>query len=350
MSRWRLVMLGLATLAAVLVLVPRTFWWTGRMPAAPMDLVAGGPEVDPVGRLWIDSDTACGAGPRTDPDDCFAALWLVGRGMEIVGLSTSFGNSPGEVVQSRIAALAGQMRRAALTVPKVHIGFAAPEVGSETSAAEPDAVAALRRALEAGPLTVLALGPLTNLAATLEGRPDLLANVQRVVAVMGHQEGHLFHPSEGNGRGVVLGHGPIFRDLNARVDIAAVRAVLALGVPITLVPYDAGRGAVISGADLERYARTGPAQAWLAGQAQGWLGFWQDEVGTKGFYPFDWVAAGYLVAPWLFDCATVRAEVRREWALWLFPHDGLVVSPDSEGTVLYCPRVGAGLHDLLLTP
>lgn len=347
MRRARLVILGLSILIGSLTLVPRDVWWTGRMPTAPLDLVAGGPVVAPVGRLWIDSDAACGAGPQTDPDDCFAIHWLVGRGFDVVGLSTSFGNASGEVVQNRTAALMDQLRDVRVRVPPVHAGFSAPREGSETV---PEAVAALREALEAGPLTILALGPLTNLAAALEGRPDLAGNVQRLVAVMGHQEGHLFHPSEGNGRGALLGHGPIFRDLNVQVDTAAVRIVLAMDLPVTLIPYDAGRGAVITSEDLERYAQAGPAQAWLSSQAQDWLGFWQRKVGTDGFYPFDWVAAGYLADPRLFDCAAVRADVQREWALWLFPHDGLIVTPDAGGEVLYCPRVGDGLHELLLTP
>ncbi len=346
MTRLRLIALTALLMVGVLALTPRNFWWTGRMPVPALDLVAGGPEVDLAGRLWIDTDAGCGAGPRVDPDDCLAILWLVGRGADVVGVSTSFGNASGQVVQDRMAALLDRMQAAGLPLPPVHAGFAGPRDG----AAEPVAVEALRQALAAGPLTILALGPLTNLAAALEGRPDLVANVQRVVAVMGHQEGHLFHPSEGNGRGAVLGHGPIFRDLNVQVDVDAVRDVLAMGLPMTLIPYDAGRGAVITETDLKQYAQAGPAQDWLATQAQDWLEFWQREVGTAGFYPFDWVAAGYLIEPALFDCAVVRAKVQREWALWLVPQRSLVVAPAAEGDVLYCPQVGAGLHELLLAP
>ncbi len=341
-----LTLLGVMAVGGLALALPGS-WWTGRVPAPPLDLMPGGPEVETVGRLWIDSDAACGAGPRTDPDDCFAILWLLARGVNVVGLSTSFGNASGKVVQDRVAALVGEMHAAGLAVPPVQEGFPDPREGA---APEPPAVAGLRAALEAGPLTILALGPLTNLAAALEGRPDLVGNVRRVVAVMGHREGHLFHPSEGNGRGVMLGHGPIFRDLNVRMDIGAVRDVLALDVPLTLIPYDAGRGAVITGADLAAYARQGPAHAWLVSQSQDWLEFWQREVGTKGFYPFDWVAAGYLAEPALFGCAAVRVELQWEWALWLVPRQGLVVSPAKAGKVLYCPRVGARLHDLLLAP
>jgi len=46
-------------------------------------------------RVWIDTDAACGAGARTDPDDCFALAYLLGRDdLDIVGVSTVFGNAP----------------------------------------------------------------------------------------------------------------------------------------------------------------------------------------------------------------------------------------------------------------
>lgn len=109
-----------------------------------------------------------------------------------------------------------------------------------------------------------------------------------------------------------MGHGPIFRDLNVSVDVDAARQLMEMGLPVTLIPYDAGRGVVIDTGDLERFAQAGPAQGWVAAQAGGWLEFWQKDVGLAGFSPFDWVAAAWLVAPASFDCATVTAGVRLE--------------------------------------
>jgi purine nucleosidase len=126
--------------------------------------------------------------------------------------------------------------------------------------------------------------------------------------------------------------------------------MLALDLPLTLIPYDAGRGALIGAADLEGFARQGPAQAWLAAEAQGWLAFWQEEVGLDGFYPFDWVAAVWLVAPGMFDCAAVRAEVRLEFAFWVWPRRGLVVAQETGARTFYCPRTAHGLQGMLLAP
>lgn len=320
---------------------------------APLALTPGGPAVSPLGRIWIDTDAACAAATRTDPDDCLAILWLVSRGVDIVGVSTSFGNATGDVVADRTAALVAQMERDGLAVPLVFLGYGAPR---EPGASLPPGATALQSALEAGPLTILALGPLTNLAAALDGRPDLHRNVTRVIAVMGHRPGHVFHPTEGGGTGALFRHGPIFRDLNVSVDPDATQAVLGLSLPMTLIPYDAARATLITGADLDALALEGRPEAWVAQTARAWLTFWNDDVGLPGFYPFDWIAAANLTDPDQFRCATVTARLTREWTFWLMPHESLVVEPRSGPTgkddleVLYCPETSTLLHAVLLDP
>ncbi len=328
-------------------------WQTGRSPLDPLNLMPGGPAVESTGRIWIDTDAACGATSRTDPDDCLAILWLVERGADIIGISTSFGNAPGDVVADRTAALVAQLALDGMPAPPVSLGHGAP---AAPGGPEPPGVNALQAALESGPLTILALGPLTNVAAALEGRPDLHRNVRRIVAVMGHRPGHVFHPSEGKGSGAMFGHGPIFRDLNVSVDPDAVRAVLALPLPVTLISYDAARETLITGADLDGLARKGAASAWVAQSAQAWLAFWDEEVGLPGFYPFDWIAAAFLTDPDQFNCATVTARMTREWTFWLVPQESLVVerrsgpSMKSGKDIQYCPEASALLHGLLIAP
>ena len=343
----------LLVVGAIAVALQWGQWRTGRATLEPFDLTPGGPAVAPSGRIWIDTDAACGATTRTDPDDCLAILWLVKRGADIVGISTSFGNATIDVVAERTAALVAQMARDGMQVPPVFLGHDAP---SALGAPMPPGVDALKAALEAGPLTILALGPLTIVAAALNGRPDLHRNVTRIVAVMGHRPGHLFHPTEGKGQGAMFGHGPIFRDLNVSVDPDAAGAVLGLAVPITLIPYDAARKTLITGADLDRLARKGAASAWVAQSARDWLSFWNDEVGLPGFYPFDWIAAAYLTDPGLFDCAAVTARMTREWTFWMMPHLSLVVDRRSYPgakpgqDIQYCPETSTLLHSALIDP
>ena len=240
---------GVALLISTFAM-PVHVWRTGELPAPPLPLAPSAEK--PLGetRLWIDTDAACGAGPRVDPDDCLALLLLARSGARIAGISTVSGNAPIEVVDATVREFVVEAARDGLSPPSVHSGAEAP--------------AALRRGLEQGSLAVLALGPLTNIAAALRDRPDLAARVERLVVVMGRREGHLFHPSEGRGHGVLFGHGPVFRDFNYVQDRRAADEVLRLGAPLTMVPYEAARQVTLKRADLA-LARRRPARARVGG-------------------------------------------------------------------------------------
>jgi purine nucleosidase len=331
------------------------------MPAPPLPLVSGGPAVGLARRVWIDTDAACGHARTADPDDCLAILVLArSPGVELVGISTVFGNAPLEVTDRTARELAAMLQREGVQVP-VYRGAAlpvdrAPTDGPQTGTEiETPAQSALARAMAGGPITILSLGPLTNLELTLRRRPALAGAGVRLVAVMGRRPGHLFHPTEGHGAGAILfGHGPVFRDLNLVEDPAAAAAILARRIPTTLIPYEVAREVRVGGADLDRMAAAGGASAWVAGQARGWLEFWRTDVGLAGFYPFDAVAAMYVTTPQLFSCARVSASVGEDEVLgWIGRLIGrstglLVRAGDARSTVLYCPAVTASaLHRVM---
>jgi inosine-uridine nucleoside N-ribohydrolase len=203
--------------------------------------------------------------------------------------------------------------------------------------------------LQSGTLDVVALGPLTNLAAVLTQEPVLARNVNRVIAIMGRRPGHRFHPSENRATGAMLfGHGPIFRDLNAVLDPQAVSVVLASGVPVILIPYTAARQVLMTGSDLDRVARLGPAGAWIAERSRAWLEFWRSDAGLDGFYPFDLMAAAFVRSPAQFACARVTAWVGDDallpWfgggqALLVAQQAGLPPSTTATAQALYCDVV-----------
>ena len=342
----------LALLVAV-ALVLHTFalpvpvWRTGERPASPLGLLPADSVPPASARIWIDTDAACGAGPRTDPDDCLALLLLAGDSrLEIVGISTVFGNAPLPVTDSITRALVAELATDNADPVPVFRGAGGPADRSATPA-----ISALRSALEAGPLTIVALGPLTNVASALEGRLDLLRHIARIVAVMGGHPGHLFHPAEGAGGGILFGHGPIFRDLNVVLDRDAVSQVLRGGLPLLLVPYEAARQIELLGGDLDRIALRGGAAAWVVARSRGWLDYWRRDIGRQGFYPFDLVAALQLVEPAALRCARVRAWLGRDPTMhWPFPREGklLVTSPsdtasgEARGPAMYCPQLAPG--------
>jgi purine nucleosidase len=341
---------GAVVLAGAFVLtlaIPVEQWRTGEPPVrAPLSDVRPSRMPEPARRVWIDADAACGAGPRVDPDDCLAIEYLARHDdLEIAGLSTVFGNAPLEVTDSIARELAAILSLHGGAPVPVHRGAAEPVRAGTTPPTE--AQQALIDELTRGSLTILALGPLTNLAAALGARPDLHANVERIVAVMGRRPGHIFHPAEGSGSGRFLGHGPVFRDFNVAMDGGAVEAIVSTGIPIVLVPYEAAREVEIEGADLDRIAEGGPAGGWVARRARDWLEYWNRDIGRAGFYPFDLVAAYFLTEPERFACADVRLEVRRDRTV-LFPFSrmpALLIEPgepsaDSAGPIyLYCHSI-----------
>lgn len=340
--------LALLTFLVVLsFVVPFRPWSTGERAAPPLPVVDGGPPVEMPRRVWVDTDAACGHAYNADADDCFALLILLrAPEIEVVGISAVDGNAPAVAVERIVRVLVVEMARA--QAPPVYRGKAAQT--------------ALQAALTEGPLTIVALGPLTNIAEGLRGRPDLIRNVGRLVAVMGRRPGHLFHPTEGRGTGILFGHGPVFRDFNFDKDRAAAREIVAMKLPATLIPYEAARQVHLGTADLEELEKAGGAAAWVAQRARGWLSFWVNVVGLDGFYPFDALAAAYAIAPTLFDCADagvrVARDARREGTR--FGSEALLVGPGPElesgraekplasGSAYYCLRMSPAMHDWLM--
>ncbi|HUG21543.1 nucleoside hydrolase [Piscinibacter sp.] len=316
---------------------------TGELAAPPLPVVYGGPPVDMSRRVWVDTDAACGYALFADADDCFALLVLLRAAeIEVVGISVVDGNAPAAAVERIARDLIAQLAHS--PAQPIYRGLAARM--------------ALQSALAEAPLTIVALGPLTNIAAGLRGRPDLMRNVARLVAVMGRRPGHLFHPAEGRGNGILFGHGPVFRDFNFDKDRAAASEIVAMNLPITLIPYEGARSVRLAAADLARLETAGGAAAWVAQRARGWLKFWANVVGLDGFYPFDALAAAYTIEPKLFGCANVAIWVAKDGRRWggRFGPVGLLVGLESErveqpqasGSAYYCPRMSLVMHGWLM--
>ena len=356
---------GVSLLLLAAALLPLTCtgpvrnWRTGEAEDRPLPLVRGGPHADRPSRVWIDTDAACN-GVTADPDDCFAMLVLMfSPDVEIVGISTVFGNAPLSVVDRTTRDLVGRV--AASPEILIHSGSSTALEAERATSLEP-AHAALERALEGGPLTIVSLGPLTNVAATLRRRPDLADNIGLLVLVMGRRPGHVFHPAEGrNSTGILFGHGPIFRDFNFSKDQTSAAIVLGLAERISLTPYAAAREVMVTRRDLARMNGGPRAAAWLAERAGPWLDYWEEDIGLPGFYPFDALAALYVLHPQQFNCAKTFAWIAQDDrlpVLWrvVLGSSGLLVGPKADrpqitrasASVTYCGGVGDGLKGLLM--
>ncbi len=191
-------------------------------------------------------------------------------------------------------------------------------------------------------MTILALGPLTNVAAVLAQHPQLAGNIDRIVAVGGTRPAQRrLYPGTSK-----LLH---FHDLNFVKDPAAFEAILQSGVSLSLLPFEAAQKVTVTPADLSLLSSGGALAQWLAAVSLGWMRFWQDQLGTDGFHPFDSLAVGYVIDPLNFGCELIPARVRRKRSLFV-ARDILEVSHSfaQSTSVTYCSDVDPAFKSEIL--
>jgi purine nucleosidase len=212
--------------------------------------------------LWIDTDVALGA-PRGDVDDGLAVAAVVrasqapGCRWTLAGVSAVGGNTD--------AATAAACARALLAA-----------LGASVPVFEQAQAAAALAALPTG-ASLVALGPLTNVAAALGMDPTLTARIDvRVV-------GSVLRPWR---------H-PVYRlsDLNLRRDRPAARTVLAAPLRRRVFPLDVVQALRIGEADLARLDVSGAAGAYIARHSRRWLRRSRWRNLGRGFPAWDLVPA-----------------------------------------------------------
>lgn len=181
--------------------------------------------------------------------------------LDVLAVTTVAGNAPVDRTDRTARSVMAHLARHGYPTAPVHRGCHRPLVGPLTTyfddhheddlpgwphlppplaPAAGHAVTALADALAgrpAGTVTVLALGPLTNLAAALVADDEIADRIGHVVALSGDLRG---------------ARGPA--EFNARTDPHAAHVVLASGIPVTLVPADACERVALSTRDLDHLA------------------------------------------------------------------------------------------------
>jgi inosine-uridine nucleoside N-ribohydrolase len=145
-------------------------------------------------------------------------------------------------------------------------------------------------------LTIIALGPLTNLALALKEDAGALGRVGRIVAMGGAVD--------------VPGNVTPTAEFNMFVDPEAAHRVLAAGLPLEVVPLDATRQAVLPRAGMR--ATLGRATGPLASRIQGFSerGFRiAHSDGEQGMALHDPLAVGLALDPSLGKWEAVRLAI-----------------------------------------
>ena len=175
-----------------------------------------------------------------------------------------------------------------------------PELTVESSSA--DAVdVLLKGAREYGKdLTIVTLGPLTNIATALQRDRATLQKVGRIV-IMG-------------GAVKVPGNISAAAEFNFFVDPDAAQMVMESGIPLTLVGLDVAMKAPLSRKDIEDYAQKqrSPLSQFIADCTGIYMAFYRDNEGFHGCYLHDPLAMGVAIDPSLVSTESVYMVVETE--------------------------------------
>ena len=259
----------------------------------------------------------------TDPgqDDAVAILLaLAAPELQVLGITTVAGNVP-LALTSRNARVACELARrpdvpvfAGCDRPLARALVTAEHVHGKTGldgADLPDPVMPLQdthavdflietlRRESAGSVTLCTLGPLTNVATAFARAPDIVPRVAEVVAMGGayFEVGNITPAAE----------------FNIYVDPEAAAAVVASGVPLTIVPLDVTHKALTTRARIEAFRALGTP----VGQAvAGWTDFFERfdmaKYGSEGAPLHDPLVIAWLLAPDLFTGRHVNVEIETE--------------------------------------
>jgi pyrimidine-specific ribonucleoside hydrolase len=143
------------------------------------------------------------------------------------------------------------------------------------------------------PVTVAAIGPLTNLALLLGVFPEAAARIGRLVVMGG---------SAARGGNVTAA-----AEFNVWADAEAAQRVLTSGLPTVLVGLDVTLPAVLTADGIDRFRAAGPVGATAAAVLQRYVEEQRSRTGTDGVVVHDALALTEAIAPGTLG--TVRRDV-----------------------------------------
>ena len=162
----------------------------------------------------------------------------------------------------------------------------ANDLGNET-----DGTRALYQALKKEKLTILALGPMTNIATLVKNHPDIISKIERVVICAARIPDLPFNP--GNGKLNVL-------DYNFEFDMASMNILLSSIIPLEFAGYEPSSYTHIGNIDLASLDLSIEADKWLFDIVQPWMELNEKYFGVRGFIPFDCSTLGIVTHPEYF--------------------------------------------------
>jgi purine nucleosidase len=250
-------------------------------------------------------------------DDAIALLLtLASPSLELLAITTVAGNVPVEITYANAHQICALVNRPNIPIyagcsrPLVRSPMFAADVHGENGLGgvvlpdvplqhrEEDAVDILIqhcRAHQQHPLTIAALGPLTNLAVALVKAPDIAQGIEQIVIM---------------GGGIAGGNVTPYAEFNFYVDPHAAHVVLTSSIPITLIPLDLTHQVIATAQWRSQLQSSDSLVCRLVVQMLNHYGVQeQRDRGWNGPPLHDPCVIGYLLEPELFTTAPAMIEV-----------------------------------------
>jgi purine nucleosidase len=266
-------------------------------------------------RIILDADTGV--------DDALAIMLAVrSPELEVLGITTVSGNVPVaqctantllvlEVLGAPnipvVSGAAAPLARKAFTAADVH---GKDGLGNVTAKHPAPARQATQGAVEfllamirrfPGELTLIATGPLINVATAIQKDPDAMRRLQGVT-VMG-------------GAIRVPGNVGPTTEFNFAVDPEAAAIVLGAGLALRLVPLDVTEQVVLSREAVEKASAAGKLQAFIRDMTAATMAFHREHEGFDGMFLHDPLAVGIVADPSLVRTQPMAVAIERRGEL-----------------------------------
>ena len=237
--------------------------------------------------IWLDCDPSVG---QHEVDDGYALLQgFKSHITTIVGVSAVYGNAPLSVTLPTAQKIVDALSNGTM---KVFRGAESRDDYTSSTDASVAIVEALSMWCEEK-IIIIALGPLTNIAAALSQNSSIAQCIKEVISVSGRRPGQKFTINNASNH---------LRDLNFDLDPFSYAVVINSTVALTLIPWEVSSQVWLLRSDLEGIHSSDPYVQWLVEASLEWCLHWRGRFGVDGFNPFDSLAVAFVTTPSIFGC------------------------------------------------
>ncbi len=258
-------------------------------------------------KVWFDTDIMIGMPDKEarEVDDGITLIMALKQPqIEIVGISNITYVDYGFGVIQKIL----NWHNKGKAIPVYKGSAFANDLGTENEGTK-----ALYAALKKEKLTILALGPMTNIATLVKNHPDIIPQIERVVICAARTPDLPFNP--GNGKLNVF-------DYNYEFDEASMDVLLNSPIPLEFAGYEPSSYTHIGNIDLASLDTDNEADKWLFDIVQPWMELNEKYFGVRGFIPFDCSTLGLVTHPEYFtyyENIPIKVTFKKNDALGIQP-------------------------------